>query len=117
MGAFQVTNNKSIDSLIGLTSPSSIFLEIQRIAVCGQTSICYRYSLCSGLIWALANADSALIALYDPDDLRADILVHELLTSMLKPIADAMANESAVLLTGRPVSISHASPVLLFWAC
>jgi hypothetical protein len=57
-----------------------------------------------------------LIALHDPDRLRPDSFVHELVTGILKPVADAMANETAILLMGRLVSINDASPLLLFWA-
>jgi hypothetical protein len=40
--------NRTIVSLLNLTIVEG---EIRRMAVCGQTSICYRYSLSGGMSW------------------------------------------------------------------
>ncbi|RFU31608.1 hypothetical protein B7463_g4737, partial [Scytalidium lignicola] len=89
--------DNTIRSLLNL---SYVEGELRRMAVCGQTSICY----------------SALIALHDPDSFRTDPQHLQFAVDLLKPLADAMSWDSAIFLSGTLVSVNDASPLLLFWA-
>ncbi|KAF2713108.1 hypothetical protein K504DRAFT_497936 [Pleomassaria siparia CBS 279.74] len=74
--------------------------QTRRMVVCSQTDLCFR----------------ALIALHDPDGTRSDETHKAFTMDLLKPIADSMSWDTAVLLYDTTVSVEDASPLLLSWA-
>ncbi|KAH7310902.1 hypothetical protein B0I35DRAFT_397306 [Stachybotrys elegans] len=89
--------DKTVRSLLNL---SYLEGEMKRMAICGQTAICY----------------SALVALHDSQHSRTDPEYLQFTVELLKPVVDLMMLDSDVFLSGRLVSIEDASPILIRWA-
>lgn len=107
--------DRTIRSLLNLTYIEG---QLRRTAVCGQTSICYRYGshLTSAPLLRLTRPGSALIALHDPQQSRTDPQHMQFTADLLKPVVDSMSWDSTVFLRGTMVSVGDASPLLLYWA-
>ncbi|KAF2108583.1 hypothetical protein BDV96DRAFT_652834 [Lophiotrema nucula] len=88
--------DRTIRSLLNL---SYVEGEVRRMAVCGQTDLCF----------------SALIALHDHQSLRTDEAYVDTVLSYLKPILDLMSWDSNIFINGTMVRVEDASPLLLTW--
>lgn len=110
----RVQLDRTIRALLNLVYQEGALL---RTLICAQSSIAYRLvnSLSDHERYQLTRFSSALIILHDPTDTRNDWDHVESIMQYMECTLTEMSAASGVWFRNRFVSLSNASPFLVFW--